>query len=103
MSHEALRSLATSAGADLLLVGHTHWPVDLSVDGVGLVNPGSVSNAFPPDLRASYLLLEAGESGFTTQHRRVDYDREAVIHRVERVNHPAASFVVRFMRGEIRM
>lgn len=97
---EALRSLVAEGEADLVFVGHTHWPMGVRVDGVHLVNAGSVSNAFPPDLRASYVLLEADESGYDLQHRRVAYDREAVVRELRRVNHPAARYIVRYMRGE---
>jgi diadenosine tetraphosphatase ApaH/serine/threonine PP2A family protein phosphatase len=101
MSNQALESLAAGAAADLMLAGHTHRPVDVTVDGVHLVNAGPVSNAFPPDLRASYLLLEASGAGYRIRHRRVDYDREAVIGELRRANHPAGGYIVRLMRGEI--
>ena len=34
------------------------------------------------------------------QHRRVDYDRDAVIQAVKDVNHPALDYIERFMKGE---
>ena len=48
-----VRPLLTGADADLVFVGHTHVPFDRRIDGVRVVNPGSISNPFPPDLRAS--------------------------------------------------
>ena len=66
------------------------------------VNLGSVSNPLSGDLRASYALLEADESGYRLEPRRVEYDRDAVIAAIARVRHPAAPYLVRFMRGEIR-
>ena len=106
-SKEELQSMAAESQADLLCVGHTHWPMDLTVDGVHLLNVGSVSNVFPPDLRASYVMLEADESGYHVQHRRVPYDREAVVRELRRaplgagpVNHPAAKYIIQYMRGE---
>ena len=99
-SQEELQSMAAESQADLLCVGHTHWPMDLTVDGVHLLNAGSVSNPFPPDLRASYVMLEANEAGYHVQHRRVPYDREAVVRELRRVNHPAAKYIIRHMRGE---
>jgi predicted phosphodiesterase len=111
VSQEGLRSLVAESEADLVFVGHTHWPMDVRVnivhpvnmghpvDGVRLVNAGSVSNPLAPDLPASYVLLEATESGYRLQHRRVAYDREAVIKELRRVNHPAAEYITRCMRG----
>jgi predicted phosphodiesterase len=101
-SDEGLRALVEDAHADLVLVGHTHLPFDRMAGSVRVVNPGSVSNPFPPDLRASYAILEADEQGYTIHHRRVDYDREAVIKAVQEVNHPALDYIGRFMRGENR-
>lgn len=96
---EILRLLA-DVDADLVLVGHTHLPLDRTVGNIRVVNPGSISNPFPPDLRASYAILEADENGYEISIRRVDYDREAVIKAVQEVNHPASQYITRFMRGE---
>ena len=97
-----LRTFAADSEADIICVGHTHWPMDTSIDSVRLVNLGCVSNPLLPDLRASYVILEADSSGYSIQHRRVDYDREAVIAEVERIKHPSGHFIVQLMRGEIK-
>ncbi len=102
LSDEELAELVAGAKADLVLVGHTHWPVDRKVSGVHVVNLGSVSNPFPPDLRSSYVLMEANQDGYQLQHRRVDYDRQKVIERTLQVQHPAADYIIRFMRGQNR-
>lgn len=99
-SAEALHELFGGADADLICVGHTHVVMDVEVEGARVVNLGSVSNPFPPDLRASYVLLEADERGYQLEHHFVDYDREAVIAQVEGVRHPAAEYIKGFMRGE---
>jgi predicted phosphodiesterase len=100
VSKGALRALVAECEAELVFVGHTHLPMAGRVDGVHLMNAGSVSNPFPPDLRASYVLLEADEMGYSLQHRRVAYDREAVVSALRQVNHPAAGYIIRYMRGE---
>jgi predicted phosphodiesterase len=99
---EELYALVEKSEAELVLVGHTHLPFDRIAGNIRVVNPGSVSNPFPPDLRACYAVLEADERGYTIQHRRVDYDHEAVIKAVQEVNHPALDYIERFMRGENR-
>ncbi len=103
MSEDEAAGLLAGCKADLVFVGHTHRPLDLTVDGIRLINPGSVSNPFPPDLRASYALLNATESGYQVEHRRVEYDREAVVAAVHHPTqgHPSAEYIVRFMRGQV--
>ena len=96
-----LRAIAEAAAADVVLAGHTHVPFDRTVDGTRLVNLGSVSNPGPPDLRASYALLTAGPTGTTIEHRRVAYDVDAVIARLERVRHPFREYLVDHFRGRV--
>jgi len=99
---EELIELVSDAGAELVIVGHTHIPFDRKVPGVRVINPGSISNPFPPDLRASYAIIDADKKGFRINHRRVDYDRETVVEATRARNHPAAEYIRRFMQGEIR-
>ena len=54
-----VQALLAGASADLVCVGHTHWPVNRRVGGIRVINCGSVSNPVALDLRASYALLEA--------------------------------------------
>lgn len=100
MSDEVLRAALAGCQADLVLVGHTHIPLDRVVDGVRIFNPGSVSNALVEDLRAKYAILTADASGHAIEPRLVDYDREAVIALTDKVRHPAAARIAQFMRGE---
>jgi predicted phosphodiesterase len=99
LNKQELQVLLGGCDADLVCVGHTHWPLDIRVGGVRVVNVGSISNPLPPDLRACYVLLEANRSGYQLQHRRVDYNHEAVIVEVRRANHPASNYIISFMRG----
>ena len=99
-SDAELSELLAGADADLVLVGHTHIPFDRTLENIRIVNPGSVSNPFPPDLRASYAILEAGESGYSISHCRSGYDSQAFIQAVRDVRHPAADYIIRFVLGE---
>jgi predicted phosphodiesterase len=94
--------LLAGCDADLVCVGHTHRSVDVRVGGTRVVNVGSVSNPVPPDLRASYVLLNASPSGYRVEHRRVDYDREAVVAALRRLRHPGAAFIIQHLRGNDR-
>ena len=102
LSEAELRSLFADSAADLVCVGHTHWPMDLRVGGVRIVNLGSVSNPLPPDLRASCVILEANDAGYRLQHRLVDYDHQAVIAAAQQVRHPVAGYIKRYMVGQRR-
>jgi len=99
-SDDELRDQLAGVEADLVLVGHTHIPFNRLVGGVRVVNPGSVSNPFPPDLRASYAILACDSQGYTIEHHRAEYDRQAVIEAMKRVAHPSEAYITRFMRGE---
>jgi predicted phosphodiesterase len=99
-SDDELRTILADCGADLVVVGHTHVALDRTVDSIRVVNLGSVSNPGTPDLRASYVLLDADTSGYQIQLRRVEYDRSAVLAKIEQSNHPASAFLAQFIRGE---
>lgn len=60
-----------------LIFGHTHLPFARisAVDGIELVNPGSVGMPLDGDHRAAYALLHDDAS---IEHRRVAYDHEDV-------------------------
>lgn len=102
LSEDVLRGLLKDSQADLIFVGHTHWAMDVTIDTTRLVNLGSVSLPFPPDLRAKYTLLEADANGYTLEPRLVDYDRAAVIAAIEQSRNPAGEFIVCTLRGENR-
>jgi diadenosine tetraphosphatase ApaH/serine/threonine PP2A family protein phosphatase len=86
--------------ADVVIVGHTHIPMDRQVDNRRIINLGSVSNPVTPGLQASYALLEADAQGYRIELRRVDYDREAVIEAILQARHPTPNFLISLMRGE---
>ncbi len=97
---ELLGRLA-DADADVVFGGHTHWPVDRIAGSMRAVNLGSVSNPLPPDLRASYVIVEADDCGHTIQHARVGYDHIAVITALEELNHPGRDWLIKHQRGEV--
>jgi predicted phosphodiesterase len=99
-SDDAVRALLDGCAADLVCVGHSHWPMDRTVDGVRVLNVGSVSNPWAPDLRACWTLLEADAQGYRVEQRRVDYDRDAVIAALRRAGHPTAEALAAHFRGE---
>jgi predicted phosphodiesterase len=99
-SDDQLEHRLAGCEADLVIVGHTHIPLDRQVGGLHVINLGSVSNPVTSGLQATYVLLDADEQGYRIQLRRVDYDREAVIKAIEQSGHPTPFFLTGFMRGE---
>lgn len=96
-----LAALLAGCDADVVFGGHTHRPFDQRVGDVRAVNLGSVSNPIAPDLRASYVMLEADEHGHRISNRRVAYDRDAVIDTLEQLNHPGKAWLIKHHRGEL--
>jgi predicted phosphodiesterase len=102
LSDDELRTMVAGCDADLVCVGHTHFPLDRSVGGVRVVNVGSVSNPITSDLRASYVLLDATPASYTLQFRKVAYDVAAVIAAILQSRHPSRDYLSRFMHGQVR-
>ena len=94
-----VRVMLRGCDADLVCVGHMHWPSERVVDHVRVVNVGNVSNPWAPDLRASYALLTATETGYAIRHRWASYSTEAVVEAVRRSRHPSADYIIGFFRG----
>jgi predicted phosphodiesterase len=96
---DEIRPHLAGLGARLLLYGHTHCPMDRTVDGVRIINNGSVGMPLDGDHRAAYVMLdfEGGQCQVTI--RRVVYAREAVLAELERVEHPAQKWVGGVLRN----
>ena len=100
LSRDELRQTMAGADADIVCVGHTHWPMDIDVAGVRVVNLGSASHVYPPDLRVTYSVVEATRNGYAFEHYRVAYDREATVEELRRVHHPSADYITSLIRGQ---
>lgn len=96
---EELGTLLEGVDADLMVVGHTHKPLDRTVDGVRVINLGSVSNPTTDDKRAMWTLIEADASAHRIERRFVDYDRDAMLHQLTAVHHPAEPYIRSFFDG----
>jgi len=87
------------AEGDAVVFGHTHLPWTRTVDGIRLVNAGSVGRPKDGDPRACYALLEpdrteggGGDGGrrWRVEHVRVEYDVERVARGIEESELPDA-------------
>lgn len=88
---EEMAAWLDQAGAQVLLMGHTHLPFvrPLPNDCLAL-NPGSVGKSKDGDPRASYALLETGPPP-RAQIIRVDYDLDAEAALLKEAGLPQAS------------
>ena len=71
------RKMIARAGVepgDVLAFGHTHLPWQRMVDGVLLVNTGSVGRPKDGDPRACYVVIDIGGGRSTAEFVRVGYD-----------------------------
>jgi putative phosphoesterase len=80
-----VRRLFGAVDADLVVCGHTHMQFDRQVDGLRVVNAGSVGMPYG-EPGAYWTML-----GPRVQPRRTDYDREAAAARIRRLSWPLAS------------
>jgi len=97
-SDDEVRRHLAGLDARQLLYGHTHRPVDRTVGDVRLVNAGSVGRPLDGDPRPAYGLLDFEDDRCAITIRRVEYDLEAVVAELERVEHPARAWVGRMLR-----
>lgn len=96
LGDEHLRVLTRGCEADLVLVGHTHRRLDRTVDGIRLVNPGSVGNPTEEDLAAGWAVVD----GPDIELRRVPYDLDEVIRETEASGNPASEWIVAHLTGD---
>ena len=102
-STDALAARVDGADADLIIVGHTHWPQDHRLGDLRVINPGSVSNPPAGDTRPSYARLEAAERGYSVEFRRVPYDLDAALALVRKSDHPARDYILSFIEGRAQL
>ena len=76
---ERLRELAETAGADVVVCGHSHQPFRRKVAGVWFINTGSIGRPDDGDPRATYAILQMGPGLFQVRHYRVAYDVESAV------------------------
>ncbi len=63
MGPEGLADEAKSRGCDIAMFGHTHKPFFDQIDGVTMLNPGSLSYPRQEGRRPSYMIMTVGAEG----------------------------------------
>jgi putative phosphoesterase len=73
-------------GADFLVIGHSHIPMNRKLGNLTIINPGSVGQPRDGDTRASCAVFDT-ENG-KIEHLRLDYDIDSVCAKIkERMPH----------------
>lgn len=83
--------MGISAQTSVLAAGHTHIPIDRTINGTRVVNCGSIGLPFDGIPRACYAIVTRLPHNQTAvEIRRVDYDIELAVKQLQDRNHPAA-------------
>ncbi len=98
-SDQEAAALLEGADADLVVIAHTHIPLDRMVGDIRVWNLGSVSNPKAGDTRAMWTLLEADESGHTLTRQYATYDIAAMLEHLATVKHPTERYIRSFWEG----
>jgi putative phosphoesterase len=87
----------TGLAVDYVCVGHTHQPYTLQVNGITVINPGSVGLARDGDPRAAYAVLD----GDQLQLKRAEYPIERTVEAVlaSRLDATAKQMLANIYRG----
>ena len=82
---DRVRKLLGDVDARVVVCGHTHMQFDRTVDGLRVINPGSVGMPYGKP-GAYWAMLGPG-----IRPRRTDYDRESAAARIRRLSWPNAN------------
>jgi predicted phosphodiesterase len=103
LSDDEALALFAGADADLVLVGHTHWPADRRLPGgPRVVNVGSIGLPFTPDSQSCYALLDVDDDGVRITHCRLPLDTAQVADSLAAVHHPSADLINGLLDGRRR-
>ncbi len=87
-SNRVLAELVRDLDADILVLGHTHMPIERVVFGKLIINPGGVGQPRDRDPRASYVVLNLGKDVKVSFHR-VGYDVKTTAEKIEAAGLPS--------------
>jgi putative phosphoesterase len=93
-SDDRLRETYGPLGVPVAVYGHIHHAYIRRLDGLTVVNSGSVSLSLDGDVRASYAVVEDGR----VEHRRVAYDVERVAAALLEIGYPNAETFAGWLR-----
>lgn len=93
-SDERLRETYGPLGMPIAVYGHIHHAYVRHLDGLTVVNSGSISLSLDGDVRATYAVIDDGH----IEHRRVSYDLERVVADLIAMDYPNAATYASWLR-----
>ena len=93
-----MREMIAGVEADIILFGHTHRPLDRTVDDVRLINPGAVGYPQGEESTARYALLTGDGRDWDCTFRLVRYDVGEVVQRLLAAERPYRVWVAETLR-----
>src|SRR5215212_952359 len=94
-SDEMLRPMLLGVTAEVVAFGHYHVPFVRRLDGWTLVDVASVGMPRDDDQRAVYTVLDWEQGAWRLEHRRVEFDIQAVARDYATVGYPGAAQAAR--------
>lgn len=88
LPNRELLELTREVEADVIVLGHTHVPMQRVIHGKLVLNPGGVGQPRDYDPRASYMLLTLDDK-IGVKHERVEYDVEQTAKKIEAAGLPS--------------
>jgi putative phosphoesterase len=92
---DRLREVFGPLGAPIAVYGHIHHAYVRRLDGLTVVNSGSVSLSLDGDARAAYAVIDDGR----VEHRRVAYDVDRVAAEMVAMDYPNAARYSTWLRN----
>lgn len=96
-SDDELHNAYGPLGVPTVVYGHIHHPYVRRLEGLTIVNSGSVSLSLDGDMRAAYVVVDGGD----IEHRRVAYDVERVATDMVAIDYPNAAIYSSWLRTGI--
>lgn len=84
------------AKSKLICVGHTHRQHHRRIGHKHIINPGSIGKPVTSDKRASYIILDITDGGYTIQSYAVEYDIKSVIQQMWDTGYPGTDSMKKF-------
>ncbi|MDQ7031025.1 MAG: metallophosphoesterase family protein [Ardenticatenia bacterium] len=101
LSEQEMCRILEGVEEPVLVCAHTHIPLDRTVNGCRVVNPGAVGVPFNRDPRAQYTLFTLRDDGtWDVEFRRLVYDRRPVCRAFERSGYLASGLMAHIFYGE---
>lgn len=88
LPNRELLELTRNVNADIIILGHTHMPMQRVIQGKLVLNPGGVGQPRDRDPKASYMILTLDDD-VSVKHERVEYDIESAAKKIEAAGLPS--------------